>query len=279
MVTPEVVEDEITPKEEVRKFLSSLENVSGSGFAYWKYIGEITSESRGSVCHSGLSGKKTPLSLGSGFLPTKKQLPVAERFWEWVTDKDKSPWRVLMQNGIELVRGTNGLPVGWILPKKTLLETPFTFQKNFAILTRVFTEKHENFEFWYLLVNKGVREDDALYLCSCLRYQDGKTTIQNQLLGSHWPLSDYVGYDIHSVFTNFDWKAYRSGNINPVSQYAGLRINGHFCQTKENNYKQFDPIKIPYTLSKGAFSQVKEYDLDVILDEFYKWQDEEGILA
>lgn len=270
-------------EEEVRKFLLSLSS-AGSTSSYWKYVSDKPSEGRGQACHAYLYEGKKPLALGSGFLPTKGQLPVAMRLWEWVTDKDKSPWRILMQNGIELVISEKSeLPVGWILPKETLENTPFTFQKNFCILTRVLTEKYDNFKFWNTLVEKGVREDDALYLASCLiQSKQGRISTLVQLGGGHWPLTDSRGYSNEAMKDScqFDWKAFRSGNINPSRGHGPYAvINGHFCQNERTDYMMFDPGTIPYKNSGGRFSQIKEYDLDTILDEFYKWQDNEGVLA
>lgn len=295
-----------TKQEEVRKFLLGLVDLRpGIGVrACGMNIGKNNvSTVRNGGCHASFRSVPNPIAIGGGFFPQAGQMEIAQKFWDFVTDKKRSPWKVLMQNGIELViHPDDKLPVGWILPYETVKNTPFLFQKNFAILTRVFTEKHKQFIIWDKLLKKGVDPADALYLCGLLfpvANTEGFSYNNSNLSGAHWPLTDY--YYAHKnadgtvdkafAVTNkkIDFKALRSGDIIDndslsVSKGYGIgtvrdNINGYFQELVPSEREVFDVTNYcEMKKSGGSFSQVAYYDIDDVVDGFYRWQDQEGIL-
>lgn len=271
----------MSPEEKVRSFLKGLPEINrGNGHAYGMVIGDRTCTVRAGPCHSMFNSVPNPKSLGSGFRPKQEQMPLAERFWQWVTDPDKSPWKKLMLNGIEQVLAGNSLPNGFILPEKTLKETPFNFQKNFCILMRVFTEKYDCFEIWNTLLDKGLPETEAFYLCSTLMSGNpaGYTTATSQhLSGGHWPLTDGATYYSTTKWLDFD--KFRSGDIKLEERSGTEKINGFFQLTSKNKrLSRFNPGSwAKPIITQGSFSRSTYFELDDIIDGFYKWQDKEGI--
>jgi hypothetical protein len=277
-------------REQVRKFLLDIPRTSqGHGCAHALSINKDNRRCtiNGVICHAQFNTKivTNPVSIGSGFLPSEAQLPILMRFWDWVTS-DRSPWRLLVKD-IELVRRDNDLPVGFIFSDKVVKELPFDFLKNFCILMRICTEKYSQLVIWDKLVNSGIEESDAFYLCgSLLNNTHGYSLNTFNLQGAHWPLTDFIGsYDKKEKFLDFE--AYRTGKIhtnnseinNPYKPLKYDQINGFFEQRKKSNRKN------PFNLilfckkkeTKGRFTSVFYYELDDIIDGFYKWQAEEGI--
>lgn len=282
-------------KEPYKKVLDFLLKISpgsqGEANAYSKIVGDTENIVSNGPCHAQMLEVNNPVCLGGGFAPSEEMMPVAKKVWEWATS-DKSPWKCLMKNGIELVE-KDGLYKGWILPEKTLRETPFNLHKNFCIFTRVISEKFNRFKTWDNYVSLGVDPTDAFYLCSMSWLNDKQVTAGGDINGGHWPLTDYTNeYNKvpakHSTLTLLDWKAYRTGELdftryNPRDNktYKGyLRplVNGYFMHPVPVDYKPFKLTKLPMTPVKGRFSSAAYYEVNDVLDEFYKWQDSEGIL-
>jgi len=235
------------------------------------YIGDTTNSTAGYPCHSGLRAVNNPKLLASNFNPIPERLEAANHFWDWISDPKRSPWRKLFSDGIELIRDPEGIPKGWIIEGDILKKTPFNFQKNFCIATRVFCEKPKNFDFWWMLVQKGVDELDALYLCSSCQGTKDKVSISSygNLSGGHWPLTEQSNYGAF-----LDWNALRKGEPNFDSTVGGT-INNIWCKTKGN---PFLLKNVKTTANQGAFSTSVLYNLEDILQEFHKWQDKEGLL-
>lgn len=282
------------PIDKVRSFLKEIakDRANKNYHAYAYLISENSKRIiRAHACHAGLTELKNPIVLGSGFLPTEDQMEVADKYWRWVTDPDISPWKALMTNGIELVIGDDKLPVGWILPEKTLRETPFYFQKNFCIATRVFTEKYEHHKIWAKLVDKKMHPGDAYYLASMLdpinktKANPGYTlSMCANLSGSHWPISD-IQYQLYGPSPKrkqkaFNFRMFKTGDYNKEHKANdGLcTINGYFQSFTENMRNSFNLLNCKQSVMKGSFSQTNYYELNDIIDEFYKWQDVEGVL-
>lgn len=303
MITPEII---ASLQTQVRNFLLGLIDLRpGSGVrACAMNVGGSpggVSTVRNGGCHAMLGSVKNPVCIGGGFMPKAEQMEQAQKFWAWITDKDKSPWKMLMQNGIELViHPDDNLPIGWILPYETVKSTPFLLQKNFCILTRVFTEKPDNFVIWEKLLNKGLTPDDALYLASFLtktKVENGYTYNGSNMTGAHWPLTDYQYIRSpnqrgsiygHDTFKKMDFHAYRTGKLIDNDAQPGPKgfgdkardaINGYFQEITPSDREIFDLTKYcQEKTSGGSFSALKFYDLDEIIDGFYRWQDQEGIL-
>lgn len=295
-----------TKQEEVRRFLLGLIDLRpGPGVkACGMNVGKgYVSTVRNGGCHASFGPVTDPIAIGGGFLPKAEQMEIAQKFWGFITDKEKSPWKMLMQNGIELVTHPNdNLPVGWILPYETVKNTPFLLQKNFAILTRVFTEKHSNFIAWNKLLKKGVNPADALYLCGLLfpvAQTEGFSYNSSNLTGAHWPLTDYyytykkpdgtINLAYPTTNKKIDFKAFRSGNIIDNDKAQGSKgygngtnrdlINGYFQELVPSDREVFNLASYcDMKESGGSFSKTSYYELDDIVDGFYRWQDQEGIL-
>lgn len=294
-ITPEIIEQRT---EKVRDFLKGLYDLRpGQGVRACgmnKGLNKVSTV-RSAGCHAQLNAVPSPIILGGGFFPKESEMRIAEKFWAWVTDKDNSPWKKLMQNGIELVYSDiDKLPVGWILPYETISKTPFQFQKNFCVLTRVFTEKHQNFIVWDELVSTGMKETDAFYLASSLRKEKKGYSVCNSqnLGGAHWPITDWEYIDTYSKRTTskrLDFKAFRSGEIIDndslpdakgwSSSFSRELINGYFQEIVPSKRTIFDIRKnCEIVTQKGKFSSQSHYELDNIIDSFYKWQNQEGLL-
>lgn len=292
-------------QDQVRKFLLGLidlrKAVGVKACAMILNEASGVSTVRNGGCHASFGSILNPIVTGGGFMPTAEMMDIAEKFWAFITDKEKSPWKMLMQNGIELViHPDDGLPIGWILPYETVKNTPFYLQKNFCILTRVFTEKHKQFIIWDKLVKKGVPPADAFYLCSLMMpttVPDGFAANNQNLSGAHWPLTDYFyeypknqGYTHPTTNKKLDFKAYRSGELIDNDQQPGTKgygngtvrdqINGYFQEVTPSDREVFNLEKYcTLKTSGGSFSQLKYYEIDDVIDGFYKWQDQEGILC
>jgi hypothetical protein len=148
----------------------------------------------------------------------------------------------------------------------------------------------------YLVTERGMKEVDAWYLISCFTTYSGMTkptssdfkilglTLSDVRAGSHWGISDassgaYVyipqgGKAASSIA--FDFKRARTGNVNllPVPP-----INGFFCSDVPGRIGFKLPENIKPKTTGGRFSQGYFYDTDEVVNEFYKWQDQEGVLA
>lgn len=292
-ITPKIIENRT---EKVRDFILGLQDlrrppgVRASAMIQGLYN---TSTVRNSGCHAQLKEVDYPIVIGGGFFPKETEMEIAGKFWNWITDKEKSPWKKLMQNGIELVISpVDNLPLGWILPHETVSTTPFLFQKNFCILTRVFTEKYPCFEAWDKLLKRGLSPADAFYLCSFLQPAGpGYAYTQNNTGGAHWPITDYFYkyYDNPGTSKKLDFKAFRSGEIIDNDKTSGTKgfgsgtyresINGYFQELKASDRSIFDFTQYcQLKTAGGSFSSKSFYELDDIIDGFYRWQDQEGIL-
>lgn len=278
----------------VRSFIKNFTHKRGTNYAYAMIVGDTTIIVTGGACHSMFREVVNPVVLGSGFYPSKDQMEIAKKLWDWVTDIKTSPWKKLMVNGIELVNGSDDLPNGFILPQETLRSTPFNFQKNFCILMRVFTEKYPQFIIWDELVSKGMDKADALYLCGAIvKTGSGYATNTEALSGAHWPLTD--GSTYYSKNVAIDFNALRTGEVHfenkemkiPTSdrwfseqmRFKYEPINGYFQSRKKESRVRFNPISFcKQRKLQGKFIQSMYYDLDDIINGFYIWQKKEGLL-
>lgn len=251
-------------------------------------------------CHySFLNSDNYPLSsVGSQFFVLEETRQVGEKFWKWISDPDISPWKKLFQKGtIKLLRNKDDLPFGWTYSGKGINEVPFNFIKNFAIATRMISEKPKKLECWSLFCDKGVHPGDAWFLTTVVTgSSNSKNIVSDDTMGSrqggHWPLSDCVSkiyyHGQEKPLTRFlDFKKIKTGevdfNINPKQVYGNYYydiepINGFFQDTSTKDRKIFT-LKDHCTLNtnKGRFSNASSFNIDDVIEGFYKWKDQEGI--
>lgn len=285
-------------EERARNFLLGLNSDGG-----WHNVNAINvghsgnSTVVGGGCHGGLSSLSTPLALASEVAATPADHERFNRWWAWMTDREKSPWKALMQHGIELVLHKNGNPAGFILPRQTLEEVPFRFQKNFCIQARTFQESYARWVLWdYLIEEYKMDRTDAYYFISVMGphskdyvtrspFKPEYLIISSLRTGGHWALTDVEQPDGWEAKIN--WNVLRTGDIDKGVNTQGksvynTQINAFFMWPKPDykEYKIWRPnqAELISTNQKGRFSQIQAITIPAAIDSFYKWQDEQGIL-
>ena len=293
-------------------FEKKLQNFIDKLPPYWSLANSLwvtdTNENsvRGGACHATMtkpSGKSK--YLFGGFTPyDASKTDLTMRVWDWMSDPNKSPWRKLLRDGVELAyRTEDKVLVGWVIQGPILDELPWQFFKNFAIATRVVAEKHKSFELWdYLVRTCHLDECDAFFLVSRMQtvLNDPKKLTEDKnfnIQGGHWPITDFDPRHIYSYGVKekdikencykLDWNAFRTGEIhdhkNKKSHYSPNvfqqpeNINGFF--QNKLSYMPWMIDKIPKKFTEGRFNKAEYYDLDDVLDSFYKWQDEENLIV
>lgn len=297
-IKKDVQRDEKAEKE-VRNLLLKLRDDGG-----WHLANGYNASSDGQIsrvtgggCHGSLRAVINPGALGAEATAAPEDHERFDRWWDWCTDKDKSPWKALMQDGIELVRHANGNPAGWIIPKSTCLRVPFSFQKNFCIHTRSFQESYHRWVLWDQLVQEYKMDKlDAYYFVAVMYpanmgtarkpFRTENLTVSDARSGGHWAMTD-TSEKFHSYFTaRVNWKVLRTGDIDLDVNKSGksvnqVQINAYFMWPKpENSYENWKPDAAVMAAQnqKGRFSTSKLISIPIALDAFYKWQDEQGIL-
>lgn len=267
--TPEVIK--------CRDFLNKNITVYNRINSTWLFQGERDSNSGiNSACHAAMRKVNKPKALASAFSVNEERYEDGIKFWNFITS-DKSPYRSLMENGIELVHEPGVNLKGFILPEETVVPADSYFLKNFCILMRGIIEWGPCLRAWRCLTEAGLSPEEAFYLCYNFQVHDNGTSVvyrtTDNLNGSHWPLTD--GYGYYSNFI-FDWTAWKSGKPNKRSDE--MPVNSCWCKLKklDPNYRPFISERAKYLdvlgITKTKFSQVKILTVDDIVTAFNNWK-------
>ena len=270
MVIVESIEDRIN---KARKFIENIQGYDRQAMkAYSYFIGDEAGIMISvGACHASLKDLKDRIVLTGGLIPVKSQMEDCELFLKWICS-EKSPWYSITKN-IEIIR-VNNLVNGWLIQGDDLKNAPFYLLKNFCILTRSFTERYDSWRFWANLVRKGVNPGDAFYLCSCFQQNDrGLVTLMDLRSGGHWAFT-------HSrEKVDFDLLRGNKQQIKEVKSDTTV-VNLTFLKQPVERDIPFQIQKIPSHHIEGSiFSRAMGYDVQEILEAYYKWQDEEGSLS
>jgi hypothetical protein len=265
--------------DDYKDFLNKIP--PGTTGGYFKYA-NMMAINHG--CHASFTPGHSSKYIVSGLCPSVQQQSLAEKFWNWISGPI-SPWRLLFQGEYQpKIYLNDGLFKGWYIEGKAQEYLPENMLKNFAILTRSFTEKNNKYIIWEMLLNKGLDPRDAFYICSSLFYGNGAITHDStSIAGGHWPITDYTPprKDMEHIYPNnrLNWKIFYSGQINtsPVhnpNSYYNQKINYLFeLRDSKSDYLPFNPYQeLSLKEFKGRFSSIKSFDLDEIIDKFNKWK-------
>lgn len=208
------------------------------------------------VCHAEFKDDYNWLHQGSQLFETTENTNLHKKFWKWITHKD-SPWYILSKHIEPTYNKTSGLQTGWMVDQDKIKDIPFYFVKNFAILTRVLTEKPNNFAFWEYAVDAGVDPRDAFVLCSYFSYKNNKIEYSGErgtnINGGHWPIQ-YL--DIRR-FTTSD----------PKLDKNDIWVNG--CWQDRHQSFPFNKLEGLGVTRKTKFSSVAVLELSEILNKYY----------
>lgn len=257
------------PREDIRNFLlsSPIRETPNASWMICNKKLKLFGLSQG--CHASFpSFEENPgdFWIGSGFYGLPNQKEYVLKFWDFLCDQEKSPWRVLTRD-IELILNSKKDPRGWILSPDSSEGISMKLIKNFAILTRTFHEHRTPLDFWNKLVEIETDPRDAFYLCRFFVLDDyGLRTSHNVHNGVHWALTE-----------SLDWEVFWNGHIykNPNGS-----INGYFYDSHSKIrpfYNHFINDKSLYEVrsiknSFGNTYEMRSYDLDKVLKVYYDWK-------
>lgn len=192
-------------------------------------------------------------------------------YWNWLTDKEISPWKALF-NGpdeIELLKNNQGDVCGYILPNHVFKQDiPWPFIMSFVMATRQPCENYRNIILiWNELVKNGVPPADAFIICPFFQKNIFKNAIELADTNyNHWPLGSCKYLAVNR---------FRTGNYikNPIS------IHNCFCNLKDLNapieWDLSSKIKNIYTKECGKkvytkYTSYMTYDINEIIKTFYE---------
>lgn len=210
------------------------------------------------ICHADFTSNYGPhYYVASQLFETPENSGIRKKFWSWLIS-DKSPWISLTRFIEPTFNKKSGLQTGWLLDMDKAKGIPFLFVKNFAILTRVFTEKHPCFKFWELAVDSGVDPRDAFVLCTYFCVSDtGNIEYfplrSSSAWGGHWPIQ-YL--DLNKFLNN-------------LPNFNRKTVNGYWS-VESGKCFNFNNLENLGESRKTKFSAVKTLQLSTILDKYYE---------
>lgn len=229
------------------------------------------------ACHYGFQYRADSTAWCSSLLEHDTNKEMIDNFWNWVSDKNKSPWKILFLNDdMKLIKDDNNKVKGWVLTNtEKKYDNYFGLVKNFAILCRSVSEKEKRWVFWnHLVSKKKVNPTDAFYmisLCLSIGPENEILTWADERAGGHWALTDLKG-----TFTGLDWKKFKTGN---VDKPIGPIINGYWCSNTQGTNNPIQLSDFSISTKKGKFGNVSSaFTIHDLIDGFYKYQDDRGYL-
>lgn len=192
--------------------------------------------------------------------------PIAERYWDFIMGSG-SPWRMLFELAYpeKILHEDNKTIAGFFLEPLLCDKYPGLAQ-NLAIAARMIGEEREAIFMWDHLVSKGMERADALYLARMVKWKkgtDGPVKEWTRNDSSHWPLLS-TSYATHKTF---DFAAFREGRFNPDTY---LETFG-WCQAAERQDFNLGSVASRKNLKPNR-DYTYEFELDDVIEEFYKWQ-------
>lgn len=284
--------------ERLLKFVNSIHSIDKSSLSSPSaYSLQISANRQQEIlagpCHANFLMIENLLGLAGGFRYhlENSNFNYAERVWDWITDLNKSPWRKLVKD-IELIKKDSNTGLGWIITDTNSLNSVHPqFQKNFCILTRSITERPVTWKTWDHLVTKfGTDETEALYLASCFTLEEKTGVLRYAELrdGGHWPITDtyrnpnvpynYTENISKQFLSSFDWKAFKTGEVEKEIRLVTPPTNGWFLKPVSNSrqYKGFDIYNLPKIQEKTKFSNIPKYNPEVVIEKFNEYLKEIG---
>lgn len=258
--------NEVSKEEAYKIALDFMENLNykerHSAYANFIQVGpKFRRTILDGACHAIFDNDHKWFYHGSQLFETVENKSLKKKFWEWITHKD-SPWYLVSEHIEPTYNKTSGLQTGWIVDQDKVKDIPFNFLKNFAILTRVLTEKSDNFSFWKYAVDAGVDPRDAFVLCSYFSYKNNLIEYSgsrgSNIEGKHWPLQKLN----IKRFTTSD----------PYLNKDDIWVNG--CWQNRNRYFPFDKLENLGRVRKTKFSSVSILELSEILNVYYSLKKE-----
>lgn len=209
------------------------------------------------ICHVNFVSDHGPYYyVASQLFETPENSVTRKKFWSWLIS-DKSPWISLTRFIEPTFNKKSGLQTGWLLDMDKAKDVPFLFIKNFAILTRVFTEKHPCFRFWELAVDSGVDPRDAFVLCTYFCVSDTDNI-------EYFPMRDSSAWGGHWPIQHLDLNKF----LNNSPDYSET-VNGCWSVIS-GKYFDFNKLENLGESRKTKFSKVKTVQLNTILNKYYE---------
>lgn len=192
--------------------------------------------------------------LGVGYY-CKKDDEAGMGFLGWITG-DKSPWRTLFLDDIELIEDDKYIH-GFFMGPKTLKKANKKFLLNFLIASRNVNEFREHIDFWWVCVKEDIPPEVAYQYCKDFAFY-GKDDFRQKIVHNtnHWPWNGKP-----------DWKKITDSKPSMNSKYT----NGIFAEAGSvSEYWGDDGTPALYRAHTGKygngripFSVIKDMDKDL----------------
>jgi hypothetical protein len=109
---------------------------------------------------------------------------IAKRYWDWICDPEKSPWRSALKEVEILKDGDEYIAVGF--NPQDVLSKPLV---NFLIATRAPYEFANRIKLWHDAIENGFSEGEAFVICSIANWDQATDSLFSAPVMGHWPFS------------------------------------------------------------------------------------------
>lgn len=262
-------------EEKAREYFSKLsfDPIRNSSYYYEDSSGIIASSY--SNCLAPLRGftkREEGTCLIIGFFESKENREFFLEYWEWLSDKEKSPWRSVFHSGFpEIVKNKKDEIVGLLVPyyifkdlESGVIESNTLL--SFLVATRAVTEFVNHIRFWSYCVKNGVEPCLAFFLSTYFVYRENKiqrTTVANS---NHWVITTSIQKD--SKNSNFSLKRFQTSllSIGGCMSHKFV-VENYSYKGQDIAFNYFNQIGV---LENTTFSRVKKVNLDMILEAYEK---------
>lgn len=180
-------------------------------------------------------------------------------YFDWITNKEKSPWRFLFKDDFELVKSDDGTIRGFFIGPETLKyasanKSRWCIMMNFLIASRSWNEFNSHIMFWYEAVKDGVDPIYALYhSANFYRESDGSIFRMNIGNMNHWAFAgafDFERAEKSNPHANGDSICY-------VFSESG-KIDYNFGHHASKITDKLMPVPVGSIVTKQAFMKMHE---------------------
>jgi hypothetical protein len=207
-------------------------NGSDSWFAFETGKEEILEAREPCYYEIGVHSPKTFKYLGVGYY-CELDDDAGVQYLQWITG-DKSPWRSLLIDPIEIIKDEKKIR-GFFVGPETLKKANKKFLMNFLIASRAFNEFEDHIRFWYEAVKEGIDPARAYVYAKDFVYNGKRLEYRGVENDNHWA---WCG--------DPDWEAIKESKPHVRSAYNTLLFAksklGHGDPRKwlgDNKYKDY----------------------------------------
>lgn len=146
------------------------------------------------VFHGGVIVDKGPKGIAKDVkyyvtsLWSKMNDEASNAFWEYIWDKDASPWRSALKDS-EIVYNKDNRPVAGLIQADAKVQTAV----NLMVASRIPYEYNHVSTSWYALVKEGVDKCEALYIANQADVNEDSLMYLGQKFG-HYPFDNSVSF-------------------------------------------------------------------------------------